>query len=165
LREFESKAGRLVITGADSTGFGDAKEITRFRECPGKAYFERAQKDFADASQLVSADFLAAVDTKPQMSVEAPPTVVTNIAVVNGNPTIFLANFTGLVPHKVAVPTAQAAVRISTIAAENRTLRVLPFLGETQIVHGQRIGDRLVFTLPALERGAVAWLENGESIH
>src|ERR1700693_756594 len=84
LREFVSKGGRLVITGTDATGFGEAKEITRFRECPAKSYFEHAQKDFSVASQIVDADFLAAVDTKPQMFVEAPPTVVTNIAVVNG---------------------------------------------------------------------------------
>jgi hypothetical protein len=32
-------------------------------------------------------------------------------------------------------------------------------------VLGQRIGDRLVFNLPTLERGAVAWFEDTESIH
>ncbi len=165
LREFVSKGGRLVITGTDATGFGEAKEITRFRECPAKSYFEHAQKDFSVASQIVDADFLAAVDTKPQMFVEAPPTVVTNIAVVNGKPTIFFANFTGLVPHKTGVPTPQAAVRISTPDADRKTLRVLPFLGETQTVHGQRIGDRLVFILPKLDRGAVAWFEDAELIH
>ena len=87
-----------------------------------------------------------------------------NIAVVNGKPTIFFANFTGLVPHKIAVPTPQAGVRISTPATDRGTLRVLPFLGETQTVHGQRVGDRRIFTLPTLERGAVAWFEDAESI-
>jgi endo-alpha-1,4-polygalactosaminidase (GH114 family) len=165
LRGFLSKGGHLVITGTDATGFGDTTGIVRFRHCPAKSYFEHAQKDFVPASQFIPADFLASVDTKPQMSVEAPPTAVTNIAVVNGNPTIFFANFTGLVPHKIAVPTPQNGVRISMPATDRRTLRVLPFLGETQTVPGQLIGDRLVFTLPLLERGAVAWFDDEDSIH
>ena len=164
LREFLSKGGHLVIAGTDATELGNATGIVRFRECPAKAYFERAQKDFAAASQIIPAEFLATVDTRPQLSVEAPPAVAANITVVNGKPTIFFANFTGLVPHKIAVPTPQAGVRISTPATDRRTLRILPFLGETQTVHGQHVGDRLVFTLPTLERGAVTWFEDAESI-
>jgi hypothetical protein len=165
LREFASKGGHLVIAGTDATGFADTTGIVRFRECPAKSYFEHAQKDFAAASQIAPREFLASLDTKPQLTVEAPPTVATNIAVVNGKPTIFVANFTGLVPHKIAVPTPLTAVRISMPVADHRILHVLPFLGETQTVPGQRIGDRLVFKLPALERGAVAWFEDVESIH
>ena len=164
LREFLSKGGHLVIAGTDATELGNATGIVRFRECPAKAYFERAQKDFAAASQIIPAEFLATVDTRPQLSVEAPPAVAANITVVNGKPTIFFANFTCLVPHKIAVPTPQAGVRISTPATDRRTLRILPFLGETQTVHGQHVGDRLVFTLPTLERGAVTWFEDAESI-
>jgi hypothetical protein len=165
LREFASKGGHLVITGTDATGFADTTGIVRFRECPAKSYFEHARKDFAAASQIAPREFLASLDTKPQLSVVAPPTVATNIAVVNGRPTIFVANFTGLLPHKIAVPTPLTAVRISMPVADHRALRVLPFLGETQTVLGQRIGDRLVFNLPTLERGAVAWFEDTESIH
>jgi hypothetical protein len=165
LREFASKGGHLVITGTDATGFADTTGIVHFRECPAKSYFEHAQKDFAAASQIAPREFLASLDTKPQLTVEAPPTVATNIAVVNGKPTIFVANFTGLVPHKIAAPTPLTAVRISMPVADHRILHVLPFLGETQTVPGQRLGDRLVFKLPALERGAVAWFEDVESIH
>jgi hypothetical protein len=165
LREFLSKGGRLVITGTDATGFGDAAGIVRFRHCPAKSYFEHAQKDFAAASQTVPAEFLADVDTNLQMFIEAPPTVAAHVAVVNGKPTIFFANFTGLVPRKIAVPTPQAGVRISTPATDHGTLRILSFLGETQTVHGQHVGDRRIFTLPTLERGAVAWFEDAESIH
>lgn len=164
LREFLSKGGHLVITGTDATELGDAIGIVRFRECPAKSYFEHAQKDFTAASQTVAAAFLASVNPNLQMSVEAPPTVAANVAVVNGKPTIFFANFTGLVPRKIAVPTPQAGVRISTPATDRGTLRVLSFLGETQTVHGQHVGDRRIFTLPTLERGAVAWFEDSESI-
>jgi len=164
LRQFVSQGGRLVITGTDATGLGTKSGITRFDRSPAKSYFEELVKDFAKGSQTNPEDFLAAVDAKADISIEAAPTVVANIASVNGVPHIFLANFTGLVPHKDAVPTPQTSMRISTAAAKGSTLRVLPFLGDLQTVQGQRIADRIVFLLPALERGAVAWIENEKSV-
>jgi hypothetical protein len=50
-------------------------------------------------------------------------------------------------------------------AGKDKILRVLPFLGEVHTVQGQRVGDRLVFTLPAFERGVVAWIEDAEPAH
>ena len=120
---------------------------------------------FDPAFQIAPMEFLATLDTKSQLSVEAPSTMAANIAVVNGMPTIFLANFTGLVLHKIAVPTPLTTARISIPVADHRTLPVLPFLGEAQTVPGQRIGDRLVFSLPTLERGAITRSEDTESIH
>ena len=35
------------------------------------------------------------------------------------------------------------------------SLSYLPFLGEAQIIHGEKHGDLVEFTLPPLERGAV----------
>lgn len=161
LRAFTSKGGRLIITGADATGLGTVAGM-RFEECPNKAYFDQLQKDFAAGSQINPKEFLASIGPKAEISVEAPPTVATNIASVNGKTHVFMANFTGLVPRKVAVPTPQTDVRISVPARTGRTLRVLPFLGEVRSVNGQRAGDRLVFVLPTLERGAVAWIEDAQ---
>jgi hypothetical protein len=165
LRQFVSNGGRLVITGTDVTGLGNLAGITRFAECPAKAYFDQLQKDFPAGSLANPKKFLASIDARSEISVEAPPTVATNIASANGTTHIFLANFTGLVPHKIAVPTPQANVRISSTARMGKTLRVLPFLGEVQSLHGQRVGDRVVFVLPALERGAVVWFEDAEPNH
>ena len=86
--------------------------------------------------------------------------MVAHIASVNGAPHVFLANFSGLVPRKIAVPTLQTNVRISIPDGKARTLHVLPFLGEDRSVPGERHDGRIVFVLPALERGAVAWLED-----
>lgn len=158
LREFASRGGQLVITGSDVTGVGDAAGVKRFKECPGKAYFDGLQKDFVAGSQSNPAEFLASIDTRGEIAVEAPPTVVANIASVNGAPHIFLANFSGLVPRKIAVPTLQTNVRISIPDGKARTLHVLPFLGEERSVQGQRHEGRTVFVLPALKRGAVAWI-------
>ena len=99
------------------------------------------------------------------LTIEAPATVVTNIASVNGHPHVFIANFTGLVPHKVVIPSAGKGIKISTTIANAGTLRVLPFLGTPQSVTGRRIGDRMVFELPSLERGAIVWLEEADKVH
>ena len=93
---------------------------------------------------------------------EAPPTVVAHIASVNGAPHIFLANFGGLVPLKIAVPTPETNVRISIPDGKAGMLHVLPFLGEDRSVQGERHEGRIVFVLPALERGAVAWFEDAK---
>jgi hypothetical protein len=158
LRDFVLRGGRVVITGTDATAL-DTSGVKRFKECPAKAYFERLQKDFAAGSQDNPAAFLAAIDSRAEIEVEAPPTVVANIASVNGAPHIFLANFSGLVPRKIAVPTPQTNVRISIRDGKARNLYILPFLGEGRSIHGQRREGRIVFVLPALERGAVAWFE------
>jgi len=165
LRQFVTGGGRLVITGADTTELGDTKGVTRFAECPGKSYFEQLQKDFAAGSLVDSREFLSSVDSQAEIAVDAPPTVVSNIASVDGAPHIFFANFTGLVPHKIATPTMQTAVKISIPVGKSRTLRVLPFLGEVQSVQGQTLGDRTVFTLPPFGRGAVVWIADEGPVH
>jgi hypothetical protein len=84
---------------------------------------------------------------------------------VDDTPRIFFANFTGLVPHKIAIPIEQSGVRISIPAGKYKVLRVLPFLGEVQSVEGQRAGDRNIFTLPPLGRGAVTWFAGEGPVH
>ncbi len=77
---FSKNGGRLIVTGADTTGLPQSDAIVRFKECPAKAYFEALEKDFPLASQKQPSDFLAAMDVKSQIEVDAPPTVATNTA-------------------------------------------------------------------------------------
>ena len=160
LQNFVSKGGRLVVTGADTTGFPPLAGITRFPDCPGKTHLAALEKDFVKGSADNPKEFLAALGVSEELLVEASPLIAVNIAAVDGKPHIFLANFAGLVPHKVAVPSPQAGVRISVPAKRNCTLRFLPFLGEPQKLSGRRAGDRLVFDLPPVERGAAVWIED-----
>ena len=46
-------------------------------------------------------------------------------------------------------------------AALGDTLTFLPFLGETQLVKGEKKGGQMEFVLPAVERGAVVWFGKG----
>jgi hypothetical protein len=162
LRKFSSGAGgRLVVTGADATTL-TGSNITKFEKCPAKAYFDQVQADFGSASTHFPEAFLSALGVNQELLVDAPATVATNIASVNGRPHIFIANFTGLVPHKVVIPSTVKGIKISTTIANAGTLRVLPFLGTPQSVTGRRTGDRMLFELPPLERGAVAWFEEAD---
>lgn len=160
LRTFISKGDRLIVTGTDATGFAPSTEIVRFPDCPGKGYFVALEKDFAKGVAENPTEFLAALGVSKELLVEASPLVAANISAVDGKPHIFLANFAGLVPHRVAVPSPQTDVRISVPVERNCTLRFLPFLGEPQGLSGQRVGARLVFTLPPVERGAAVWIED-----
>jgi hypothetical protein len=77
---------------------------------------------------------------------------------VDGTPHVFLANFSGLVPSKVAVPSLQAGIRIRVPATAGDSLAYLPFLGEAQVVQGTKVGEKVHFSLPPIERGAVVWV-------
>jgi hypothetical protein len=159
LGEFSSKGGQLVFTGVNANGLPNNSHVSFFAQCPGKDHLEQLQKNFEEGSRSSPKEFLATIAPASELTIDAPPTVATNIAEVDGHPHIFMANFTGLVPHKNAVPVTLHDVTISTTNLNAKTLQLLPFLGTIQTLNGRRVGDRMVFTLPALERGAVAWLQ------
>jgi hypothetical protein len=149
----------LVITGSNATGMPDSEKVKRFEECPGQAYLKALQRDFASGPGESSARFLDAVNVKSDLQLEASPNIAANMALVDGKPHIFLANFGGLVPHKVAVPTAERGVLITLSSAEKCSLKFLPFLGDAQTENGEAAGQRQIFLLPPIERGAVVWLD------
>ena len=160
LRNLVARKGRLVITGADSTGLESSDGIKRFSDCPGKAHLSALDRNFAQGARDDPAEFLASLIGNPELSIDGSAFLATNIAEVNGKPHIFIANFGGLVPHKVGVPAPVSGVQIAVPATRRSRLRFLPFLGEVQTLSGTRNGDRLVFGLPKIERGGVAWIED-----
>jgi hypothetical protein len=154
---FSKNGGRLIVTGVDATGLPQSNDIVRFKECPAKSFFEALEQDFSSASQKPPTDFLGATDVKSKIEVEGPPTVAANIANVNGSPHIFLANFTGLVPGKIAIQSPVSGIRIRVPASAGDALAYLPFLGETQTLHGTNHAGQWEFSLPPVERGAIVW--------
>jgi hypothetical protein len=158
LKRFTANGGRLVITGQDAPGLAGGSKVMRIADCPGHAYFAALQHDFANGTQSMPNEFLQAIQLKSEIKIDAPPTVAANLARVDGTPHVFLANFSGLVPSKVAIPSSQAGIRISVPATMGSSLAYLPFLGEMHILQGTKTGDRMQFSLPAVERGGVAWV-------
>src|SRR5208283_1631233 len=105
LQDFVERGGRLAVSGTNVTGIPDSK-VASMPSDPGRAYLVALEHDFDAASGNPPRDFLSAIMVKSDVAVEGPPTVAANFGLVNGVPHVFLANFTGLVPKKVAVPTA-----------------------------------------------------------
>jgi hypothetical protein len=158
LERFTAKSGRVVVTGADVTGLPASPQFVRMAACPAKAYFAELQRDFAGAILKMPKEFLQAIQSSSEIVVDAPASVAANFGRVQGAPHIFLANFGGLVPHKMAVPSAADGIRIGIPAAMGDSLGYLPFLGEAQTLHGVKQENRIEFTLPPLQRGAVVWV-------
>ncbi|OLC93646.1 MAG: hypothetical protein DMG35_06255 [Acidobacteria bacterium] len=159
LRSFVKQGGRLVITGKNATGIASSEKVKWFEDCPGRTHLQALQKDFARGSGESVEKFLDAVNVESGLKVDASPTIAANMALVEGKPHIFLANFAGLVPHKIAVPEAERGARITVSNTRKCSLKFLPFLGEVQVVHGQEVAQHQEFVLPRVERGAVVWLD------
>ncbi len=93
------------------------------------------------------------------MQIDASQNVVVHEARVNGRTYLFLANFAGFKPDVNETPAEQQGIRVTAQAALGKKLHWLPFMGTETTVQGQASGDGVTFTLPPLERGAVAWFE------
>ncbi len=158
LRRYAENGGRILILGGNRTELRSSPQIVQYVADPAKVYYARAQGNIVDTSKGEPKELLAAMMIKSEIEIEAPETVAANLGRVNGAPHIYLANFDGLVPSKVAIPSPVSGIRVKIPAAMGDTLAFLPFLGETQQLQGTRKGDQMEFTLPTVERGAAIWV-------
>jgi hypothetical protein len=158
LRRYSENGGRLLILGRNATGLSTTPKIVQYETDPAKAYYTGAQNNIADATKNTPKELLNAMMIKNEIEIEAPATVATNFARVDGTPHAYLANFGGLVPSKVAVPSPANGIRVKIPAGMGASLAYLPFLGETRILPGTKQGDQVEFTLPEVERGAAIWI-------
>jgi hypothetical protein len=158
LNKFASSGGRILATGHNVTSMNSSPQFQYTENCPAAQYFQNLQKDFSTGVQQMPKDFLQSAHVSSQIQLDAPPTVAANFALVDGAPHLFLANFTGLVPGKIAIPSSVPGVKVTLPAAMGNSLAYLPFLGEIQTLQGTSQNDRIEFTLPALDRGAIVWV-------
>jgi hypothetical protein len=158
LGQFASSGGRILATGRNASGMKPSPQFEFAENCPARLYYEKLQKDFSGGLQEMPTDFLHALEVTSEIQLDAPPTVAASFAQVNGASHLFLANFTGLIPGKFAIPGAVSGVKITVRGTTGNALAYLPFLGEIQTLQGTRRNDRMQFTLPPLERGAVVWV-------
>ena len=159
LAGYVAKGGRVIVTGEDATGLPVSPSVVRMAACPGKDYLSKLEKDFDSARPAMEEDFFSALHAKPVFQIDAPASVATQIASVEGTPHIFFANFGGLIPGKHAQQEAATHITVRVAGTRVGKLTVLPFLGETTTIGGQQVGSETLFTIPKIEKGAVAWLE------
>jgi hypothetical protein len=158
LRTYADHGGRLIILGSNATGLTASPTMTHLAYDSAATYLAALQQDFSDASEDPPSDFLNAAMVSAEVEVDAPETLAANFALVDGTPHVFLANFGGLVPGKVAVPSPGKGIKVRIPTTRGDMLTFLPFLGEAQLVRGEKKGKQMEFVLPAVERGAVIWI-------
>ena len=158
LKAFVDHGGRVIVLGEDSSGILPSPKKVVLPSDPAQEYFQELASGFAVGSANPPKELLNALGGNDGMQIDAPTTVAANFAMVSGKPHVYLANFGGLVPGKIAVPTPVTGIHVRVPTAMGDSLTYLPFLGEKQIVRGVKRGNLMEFTLPPLERGAVVWV-------
>jgi Glycosyl hydrolase-like 10 len=160
LREYVADGKKLAITGTDATQLDEGPTVMRFARCPGKEYMSSLGKDFEQTTPQSQADFLSRISGGREIEIQASAHVATSIAQVDGKTHIYFANFAGLVGGSNPVQTPQRGVKVTTASKLAGKGFFLPFLGETEPLHGERGSDgRTTYTLPPITRGAVFWYE------
>ncbi len=148
---------RIITTGTNATGLASTTNVVSFADCPCRKYETSLDPNLEKADPERAKDFLTAVRGQGEIEITASPLLATSVAMVDGKPHIFLANFAGLRGGANPIPTPQKDVtlRLRTQAK----VRYLPFLGSVQEVPGTRQGSAFVYQLPEINRGGVAWIE------
>jgi hypothetical protein len=160
LQAFIGAGGKLVVTGTDATGIGDAASATRFADDPGAAYNALLEKDFEHASPDSQQAFLDSLQGSNAVKIKTGAHVATSIArTTDGHINVFFANFDGLVGGSNPVQTPQSGIEVSVVSKSDGKGFFLPFLGDVQPVEGVRRGDSIAFKLPVITKGAVFWFE------
>jgi len=143
----------------DATQFPSASNVVRLQPCPGKLYMAALENDFEHTSPDSQTAFLQSVTPTTGIQIEASSQVATSVAVVDGSPHIFLANFAGLRGGVNPVQTVQSGVKVTISSEAKGPAFFLPFMGEVQKVQGVRIAGGTSYTLPPISKGAVFWYE------
>jgi hypothetical protein len=117
------------------------------------------EADFEHSTPDSQAAFLKNLQSPPGIQIEASSQVATSVAMVEGKPHVFLANFAGLRGGVNPVQTVQSGIRVTVSSENNGPAFFLPFMGEVQEVRGVRDGGVVSYTLPPISKGAVFWYQ------
>jgi hypothetical protein len=159
LRNMMAHGQRIVVTGNGPAELSKSADVVHFPDCPGKSYLAALEKNFSATDPGMQAQFLTELKHNPEITIDAPASIATSIAIVQGRPHIYFANFTGLVGGKNAIPSAQKSIRVNVRGRQERRMKILPFLGGVTEIQGVRKGHTTVFAISSLDRGAIVWLE------
>jgi hypothetical protein len=159
-----SRGVHLVVTGTGASTFAASSRVSRFPDCPGRAYLQAVERDFENGICPTAEAFLAALSPDTGVRIEAPPSVLTQTARVDGELHVFFANFSGLAAGKSAVQVPQSGIRVRVASTTSGRAWFLPFLGEARAIEGEVREGARVFDLPEIRKGAVFWIEARQAV-
>ena len=159
IHQFYDQGGNLVLTGHPDAKLNDLSKAHLFPDSPERAYLKSAEADFDHADQATAAGLMSALRVSSGVDVTASRNVVAHVATIGTRHYIFFANFDGLKAGEVATPRTQRDIEIKFDGIAGSKLHVLPFLGQESVLSSKPEGNGVRFTLPPLDRGAVAWID------
>lgn len=153
---------------------GNNKNVTYLKEDPGTDFGRfmdwgydvsmyrdnelqyQGSRSYRDMNELLSKYYL------PSVKIAGGRGCVGQITSVNGKPTVYIANFTGLKSGKNAIPIPRRDVSITfcNLSDKSTTVNFIPFLGKSISLKGQWHGSDLTVSLPSFLRGAIITLSN-----
>jgi hypothetical protein len=151
------------------------KKFIYYPECPGKIYSKLTREEFNEAAWKASyqkTKFYAFLkEFKTEISglfnnesgnkiIKASPFISTQIALVEGKPHVFLANFSGLKSDQVVNQIPEEGIKIQFTGKQGASLFYVPFLGEKQKLDTQYKDGQFICTLPPVTKGGVVWLQD-----
>jgi hypothetical protein len=157
LNRYAAHDGRVVVTGTADKRLGSLRGSMLL---PGRAevdYLRRAEHDFSASDPSSEPNLLKAISTSTGLEVRASKSVVVHEARIGDRVYLFFANFDGLQAGVKATPVVQQNIEVQVPLRFGDRLHWLPFMGTVTTVEGKASAGELRFTLPDLDRGAVAW--------
>jgi hypothetical protein len=146
-------------------------------QCPSNSHYQALEKEFNDYAvrgdyraarfNRLREDFIREIDAasgfEPAVEIHASPFVSTQVARVNGNLHIFIANFRGLKADEVAQQTPERNVSVDFLAKSDVKGYGLPFLGDIQELKcSWRQPGRKVCVIPEINKGMVVWFAEAQ---
>ena len=144
-----------------------------FPECPGKHYSDLCEIEFNNASwegndnstklnsfrTVFFNEVFENFNFKPEIIVKASSFLSTQIAIVEGKPHIFIANYKGLKSDEIAKQIPENDVNIQFRNISEGKVFYLPYLGEKIELDSKTISGNLTCIIPVVEKGGVVWVE------
>jgi hypothetical protein len=158
IHRFAQQGGRVITTGQADARLNDLSNAVHYPDAPERAYLKEAEADFNGPDSRWATDFLGSLHLSNKVEVTASRNLVAHVATIGARPYIFLANFDGLKAGEVATPRAQHDIQITLQAPAGTQLHILPFMGVESVISGKQQASQMQFTLPSVERGAIAWV-------
>ena len=158
LHYYASQGGKVVVTGTADKQLDSLHEATRFPDSPEVKYLGRAEKDFFASDPASALDLLEAIGTSTGVEVRASKNVVVHEARIGNRVYLFFANFDGLQAGVNATPAVQQDIEVRVPLRFGAKLHWLQFMGRETVLDGQSSLKGLQFSIPNLDRGAVAWI-------
>jgi hypothetical protein len=159
IHKFAQQGGRVIATGKTDAKLSDLSGAVRYPDAPERAYLKAAEADFNSPDSPWATEYLAALHLNNKVEVKASRNVVAQVATIGSRQYVFLANFDGLKAGSIATPLTQHDVQLTMKAPAGAKLHILPFMGVESVISGKQQENQTQFTLPAVDRGAVAWID------